>query len=159
VSRNERTFLATLGLLVPVVLACLGAGLFIRATPQGHQRLMVLPSTAPGRPRPLLTLDNCLPGIVVRGLAGGLLGPRARAERVKPKPTASYVPLYTRPICLAGPVIQTDRPRTHGLGTKKDIVCRAGGSTPEPAEDGYRYAVVSGDYPCMNRHVGRVFYS
>jgi Holliday junction DNA helicase RuvB subunit len=159
VSRNQWMLVTALGLLLAVQLGCLGAALVVGATPQSLQRLMALRSRVAVPPASLVTFGNCLLAIMVLGLGGGLLLWRTRAERVKARWTTSYVPVYTCPICLAGPLIQTNRPRALGLRTTKHIICRACGSTLDPASDGYRYTGISADYPDMKRYIGKVFHS
>jgi Holliday junction DNA helicase RuvB len=159
VSRYQWVVVSALGLLVAVVFGYLGAALFTNATPRLLQPLTALPFRLAGHPLPLVTFDNCLLGIVFLGLGGGLLLWRTRAHRVTAKSTPSYVPLYTCPICLAGPLIQSDRSRALRLRTTKYMMCRACGSTLEPAGDGYRYTAISPDYPSMKRHMGRLFHS
>ena len=158
-SRNQWIILGVLGLAVAIVFGYLGARLFIHATPQGFQPPMALRLGATPQPPPLATLDSCVLGIVILGLGMGLVRWRTRAEHVRARSTASFVPLYTCPICLAGPVMQTDKPRILGLLTTRQFVCRACGSALEPAGDGYRYTAISTDYPDMRRHLGQVFYS
>jgi Holliday junction DNA helicase RuvB len=159
VSRYQWLVVAALGLLVAVVFSCLGAALFTNTTPQVLQPLTALPLGLAEYRLPLVTFDNCLLAIMLFGLGGGLLLWRTRAHRFKPKSKPRYVPLYTCPICLAGPLIQRDRSGALGLRTTKYMMCRACGSTLEFAGDGYRYTAISPDYPDMQRHVGRLFHS
>jgi Holliday junction DNA helicase RuvB len=159
VSRNQWIILGVLGLAAAIVFGYLVARVFTYAIPQGLQLPMALPLSATPQPPPLVTFDNCLLGIVVLGVGVGLVVWRTRPEHVRARSTESFVPLYTCPICLAGPLIQTDRSRALGLRTTKRIVCRACGSTLEPAAGGYRYTVISADCPDMKRHVGTVFHS
>ena len=156
-SRNQWIILGVLGLIVAIALGCLGAALSVYATQQGLQPPMALPlSATPHLPR-LVTFDNCLLGIALLLLGAGPVLWRIRSQHERARPTASFAPLYTCPICLAGPVMQTDKPRMLGLRTTRHFVCRACGSALEPAGDGYRYTAISTDHPDMKRHMGKVF--
>jgi len=160
-SRNQSIALATLGLAAAAVFGSLGAYAWLHWPLEGFPLMTALLHKGTTQAPVLITLDSCIVGIMIIGLALGLARWRAAAtaKQENEKSTIVNVPLYTCPICLAGPVVQVDKSTLLGSSTRRQFVCRACGSILEPVGNAYRYRKISSDYPDMKRHSKEVFYS